>query len=72
MIRPIKVSPAWYTCAEAAYILGYSQATLWRWASAGKLGAECTTSNGRKTFRIPRGEVEKAKQRIEDGLPVVL
>jgi excisionase family DNA binding protein len=71
MIRKIKVQPKWYTCAEAAFLLGKGQSTIWRWAIAGKLGAECVTDNGRQTYRIPREEVEKAKKRIEDGLPAI-
>lgn len=71
MIKPIRVNPKWLTCAEAAYLLGKGQATVWRWATAGKLGAECVTDSGRKTYRIPRDEVEKAIKRIADGLPAV-
>ncbi|NDD52843.1 helix-turn-helix domain-containing protein [bacterium] len=71
MIKPIKVSPKWLTCAEAAFVLGKGQSTIWRWAVAGKLGAECVTSNGRQTYRIPREEVERAKKRIAEGLPAI-
>lgn len=75
MIKPIgqlkNSEKEWLTTTEAAYLLGKSATTMWRWAKAGKLGAELKTDNGQEVYLFPVKEVEGAVKRLRRGLPAI-
>lgn len=61
----------WLSTTQAGYLLGKSATTMWRWAKAGKLGAELTTDNGQEVYLFPAKEIRAAVQRLRKGRPAV-